>query len=76
MKARHLFGPAMLAASTLALACAPPPPPVTPQLGTSVRYVPITATFTVADCQNNPGGFPEWQTLPDGSRVLVCRIVP
>jgi len=60
-----------------AAACAPPPPPPGPTPETSsVRYVPITATFTVADCGANPGGSPEWQTAPDGTRILVCRIVP
>ena len=57
--------PALTLAATIAAlaACSTPQP--------AVRYVPITATFTVADCGAYPGG-----AVTGQGTNAVCRIVP
>ena len=78
MKARHL-ATAVTASTAVALLtmCAPKTVAPVPVRTSSVQYVRIDNTPTgIAWCNSRPGGAPEWQTASDGTRILVCRIVP
>lgn len=77
MKARHLLTAVTASVSLAAVACAPKTVAPVPVRTSSVQYVRIDNTPDgIAWCNSRPGGAPEWQTASDGSRILVCRIVP